>query len=270
MATLITGVPGPVTRLRAAVSSEWIKLWSLRSTKVIFGVALLFTVVSGVATCVGYRHTWATMTAAQRASFDPTQAPLNGLILATVLIAVTGVLTIGSEYGTGLIRTTLAATPQRGLMLAAKVVSFGAAAWAIGTATCLATFLLGQTLLSSPVPHTTLGQPGVLRAVFGAGVYLLCSGLLGLALGALMRSTAAAIGALVVLLVVLPGIAGGLPASIKSHVMPYLPSEAGHALYVVIRDPAHELSPGGGLALLAGYVTVALVAAVILVHRRDA
>jgi ABC-2 type transport system permease protein len=183
---------------------------------------------------------------------------------------VTGVLTIGSEYGNGLIRATLAATPQRGLMLAAKVVSFGAAAWAIGTATCLATFLLGQTLLSSPVPHAALGQPGVLRAVFGAGVYLLCSGLLGLALGALMRSTAAAIGALVVLLVVLPGIAGGLPASIKSHVMPYLPSEAGHALYVVIRDPAYELSPGGGLALLAGYVAVALVAAVVLVRRRDA
>jgi len=270
MAALSAREPGRASRLRAAVRSEWAKLWSVRSAKAMFGVALVFTLIAGVATCVGYRHAWATMTHAERATFDPTQAPLNGLQLATFLIAVIGVMCISSEFGTGLIRTTFAAMPQRGLVLAAKLISLGAVAWAVGTATCLVTFLAGQGVLSGPVPHATLGQPGVLRAVLGAGGYVLFSGLLGVALGALLRSTGAGIGALIVLLVVLPGIASGLPTSIRTHVMPYLPSEAGHALYVVIRDPAKELPPGGGLAVLAGYAAVALITAIILVRRRDA
>lgn len=261
--------PAPLARLRAATGAEWIKLRSVRSTKITFAAALLLTVVAGAATCAGYPHAWPGMSAAQRASFDPTQAALNGLQIAVILIGITGALVISSEYGSGLIRATFTATPQRGLVLAAKTIPFGAAALIVGTATCFATFLIGQGLLSSPVPHTTLAQPGVARAVAGGGLSLLLTGLLGLGLGALLRNTAASIGALVTLLLVVPGIAAGLPAGIKGNVVPYLPSEAANALYAVVRGHS-RLSPGGGLAVMIGYVAVTLAAAVILMRRRDA
>lgn len=270
MADTTEVAPPTLARWRAALTSEWIKLRSIRSTVALPLVALVLTVGAGLGTCASYGHTWAGMTTAQRAMFDPTAASFNGLDLATILIGITGVLIISGEYGSGLIRTTLVATPQRGLVLAAKAMVFTVVSWLVATVTSFATFLAGQSFLPAPVPHAAFSDPGVVRAVFGAGTAVALYSLLGLALGALMRSTAAGIGLMVVLLYIVPGVAGALPTTVHRAVMPYLPSSAGHALYTVVQNPNLELPPSVGLALLVGYVTVLLALAAVLLVRRDA
>ena len=107
------------------------------------------------------------------------------------------------------------------------------------------------------------------RAFFGVGLYLMVVGMLGVALGWLIRHTAGAIATLFGLLLVLPGIAEALPDSWAPHIVPYLPSNAGQAL-VTVHPEAALLAPWTGFAWFCGYVAVALVAAAILLKRRDA
>ena len=105
-------------------------------------------------------------------------------------MGIIGVLVMTSEYSSGMIRATLAAVPDRRLLLAAKAAVLGAAALAAGELLSFVTFLAGQAVLTSPAPHATLGQPGVLRAVLLAGAYLCLIGLIGLGIGAIIRHSA--------------------------------------------------------------------------------
>ena len=148
-----------------------------------------------------------------------------------------GVLVITSEYSTGSIQTSLAAVPRRGRFLAAKATVLTAVSLITGEATALTVFLLGQALISGQAPTAAFGQPGVLRAVLGSGLYLAALGLLGVALGTLLRHPAAAIGVLVAVVLVLPGIAAALPARIESNVEEYWPTMAG--AQVNRRHPRH-------------------------------
>ena len=261
--------PTPAGRLRAATTSEWIKLRSVRSTPATLLATFVVAVGVGALVCANFHGKWTTMSAADRSSFDPTKQSFIALEFANILVGIMGVLVVSNEYASGLIRTTFTTTPQRGLILAAKVITFGLVAWPAATVTCFAAFFTGQGLFSGPVPDATLGQPGVLRAVLGAGVYLLLIGLLGLAVAALVRSTAVAIGTLFSLLLMVPVIVSGLPDGVKFLLAPYLPSEAGHSLYDV-RPVAHVFAPGAGLAVLIGYVLVTMTAAFVVVRRRDA
>lgn len=261
--------PTPAARLRAAITSEWIKLRSVRSTPTTLLATFVVTVGVGALVCANFHVKWRTMSATDRSTFDPTSQSFIALEFANILVGIMGVLVVSNEYVSGLIRTTFTATPQRGLILAAKVITFAVVAWPAATVSCFAAFFAGQSLFSGTVPHATIGQPGVLRAVLGAGVYLLLIGLFGLALAALVRSTAAAIGALFSLLLVVPVIVGGLPDGVKNRLGPYLPSQAGHSLYDV-RPVAHVLAPAAGLAVLIGYVIVTMTAAFVVVRRRDA
>ena len=138
------------------------------------------------------------MSAADRASFDPTKNSFVGLAIGQLIMATFGALAITSEFSSGMIRATLAAVPDRPLLLAAKAAVVGAVALAAGEILAFAGFLAGQAAVASPAPHATLGQPGVLRAVLMAGAYLCVIALIGLGLGAIIRHTAGAIGAAVV------------------------------------------------------------------------
>ena len=97
---------------------------------------------------------------------------LTGVFLAQLAIAVLGVLVITSEYSTGMIRSTFAAVPQRRTVLAAKATVFGAVTLVVGLVSCFVAFFVGQAILSSKDIQAHIGDPGVLRAVVGAGLYL--------------------------------------------------------------------------------------------------
>ncbi len=204
-----------------------------------------------------------------RLTWDPTSVSFRALVVAQLAIAVLGILVITSEYGTGLIRTSLAVVPTRRRFLAGKAAVFGATALVVGEVTAFAAFLLGQAAIGSSAPNANLGQPGVLRAVIGAGLYLAVIGLLSVGVGTLVRNTAAGISAMVALLFVLPGLVQALPASWSNAITEWWPTQAGSQVFAT-HGGAHTLSAWAGFAVLVVFTAVVFGFAQWNLVRRDA
>jgi ABC-2 type transport system permease protein len=256
-----------VTQLRV-LHSEWTKLrslpsaaWSLLAAAVLIaGFGVLYTLVRVARPPHG---------AAAVAAFDPTAVSLSGVQLAQLAIGVLGVLLVTGEFATGQIRTTFEAVPRRLPVLCGKAAVLTLATLALCVPAAIAAFLIGQSLLSPAHLSTTLGQPGVARALLGSGLYLAAIGLLGLGLGALLRNTAAGISALLGLLFAVPIVAGFLPASWSDLLSRYLPGPAGITITSVRPDPS-SLGPWTGFGVLCLYVAVVLGLAAWQLRRRDA
>ncbi|MDP9101779.1 MAG: ABC transporter permease subunit [Actinomycetota bacterium] len=257
-----------VTQARVVVS-EWTKLRSLRSTVFSLLAAVVFIVgLSVLVPSVTVAH-WPPRDPRDAIGFDPTTRSLAGIFLAQLAIGVLGVLLVTGEYATGMIRATFAAVPHRLPVLWAKTFVFAATTLVLTVPAALGAFLIGQSIFSGKHLETTLGAPGVARAVIGAALYLTAVGVLGVALGALLRNTAAGISSLFGLLFVLPIIVHFLPSSWSSAIDKYLPGSAGQSITAVHPDPT-ALSPWVGFAVFCGYAAVALVAAAGAMRRRDA
>lgn len=249
------------------VRMEWIKFWSLRSTIATLGIAVLLVIGLGsiIASVVGSGNS-----PGPNGLADPTAVSLGGVTLAALAMATLGVLTSAGEYATGTIRATLAAVPARLPVLWAKAVVFAAATYGLMLGAVLAAFETGQAILSSRgLATAALSDPGVFRAVAGAALYLTGAGLIGLAVGALLRNNAAAITTVVGGLFLVPGLFQLLPQSWNDTVAPYLPSNAANA-FMSVHATGSTLSVGAGLAVFAGYVAVLLAGAAALLKRRDA
>jgi ABC-type transport system involved in multi-copper enzyme maturation permease subunit len=186
------------------LASEWTKLRTVRSTIWTLGMTVFIGLAASAIAAAETRAHWATMSAANKATFHPIETSLVGLYLGgTLLLGILGILVVSSEYGTGTIRATLSAAPRRPMVLAAKVLVFGAVSLVVAEVTALAGFLLGQALLISPANHATLSSPGALRAVAGIGLFLCVVGLFALGIAVVARHTAGAIGAYVAVVLVL-------------------------------------------------------------------
>jgi ABC-2 type transport system permease protein len=174
------------------VCSEWIKLRSLRSTK----WTALVMLVGGLLVTFGNTNTLTK--SSYFPGFDPTNNALAGLAIGSLAIGVLGVLAMSGEYGSGTIRTSLAATPRRPLFLGGKVAVVGAMALVAGEILTFACFFLGQLIMHGKgLPTATLGGHGVLEALLLSGAYLGLLALLGMGLGVIIRHTAGAIAAYV-------------------------------------------------------------------------
>lgn len=258
--------------LRRVVVSEWVKLRSLRSSR--------WTLLAAVAVVIGFALLAAAFTSGaidgdggrrSRPQRDGTAIALAGVTLAQMITGTLGVLVMAGEYSTGMIRSSLSAVPKRLPVLWAKVVVLSGVTLALMTASVLVAFAGSQTFLDGTAQDTALNDDGVLRALLGAAVYLAAIGVLGVALGALLRSTAAAITTLFVVLLVLPGLIGlVLPQSWADAAGPYLPSAAGQAFLATSPSGQDLLAPGAGLAVFGAYVAVLLAAAAVSLARRDA
>jgi hypothetical protein len=251
--------------------SEWTKLRSVRSTYWTLLVAGACMVAFGALLCASYVRNY-TDHAADPAGFDPAGYSLSGFFLAQLAIGTLGVVVITSEYQTGSIRATLAATPQRPIVLAAKAAVFAAVAAVTGIVASIASFLVGQAILSDKDIQTHLSDPGALRSVLGGGLYLALVGLLGLGIGTFIRRTAGAIATLVGLIVILPVLVQGLPVAWQDTITRYLPSIAGQVVigHTRFTPPGQQLTPWTGLGLFCAYTTATLIAAAIALNRRDA
>jgi ABC-2 type transport system permease protein len=265
----VTTAPTP-TRLPAgrygfphAARMEWIKLRSLRSTL----WALLATLVGMIAIGVVTMAYTKPPSAAKADTFDPVNNVLAGVALGQLIVGVLGVLVVTGEYSSGAIRSTLAAVPNRLLLLAAKAGVFALVTLVVGEAVAFVTVLAGRLALDPAVPRPALGDPSVLRAVVLSGAYLAMVGLIGVALGAALRHTAAAIGTLVGLLYVVPGALAGLTGVTVAKFFPTM--IAGNSL-AVSKAVSGCLSPWTGFAVLCLYVAAALGVAGWLLVRRDA
>ncbi len=258
--------PPPVT-LGRVLASEWVKLRSLRSSWLTLALAVAGLVAVGLIGGYLINHDWAHMRAARQARFDPIGTSLDGLNFSQLAIGVLGVLFVTGEYGTGQIRSSLAAAPTRLPIFWAKTLLFGAVTLVLMQLSAFVAFFGGQATLGTH--GTSLAAAGALRAVVGTGLYLTVVALLGVGLGFVVRNTAGGIAALVGLLLVLPGILAILPDSWQTTIGPYLPSNAGAAIYDLHPDPG-TLPPWTGLGVFFLYALAALIAGAIVLQRRDA
>jgi ABC-type transport system involved in multi-copper enzyme maturation permease subunit len=258
----------PVTQ-RRVVRSEWTKLISLRSTRYALAATLLLAIGIGILACAVFESRWPHLSAADRHDFHPLSVSLAGVNFAQLALGVLGVLVITGEYSTGMIRSTLAAVPRRLPVLWGKALVFGATALAVSLPATFIVFWAGQAILSGRHINIALGDPGVFRALIGAPLFLTAMGLFGFALGAIVRSTAGGIAALAGIVFVLPPIVGLLPTSVANSIDPYLPSNAGGAIWTITPDPG-TLAPWAGFGIFCAYVAVAMAIAAVLLVRRDA
>ncbi len=256
--------------LPRVVHAEWTKLRSLRSTWIV----LVSTAVSvvGLAGASG----WAQHRAISTGARPPTTAgavggALLGIDLLSLVIGVFGVLLMTGEYGSGLIRATLAAVPRRLPVLWAKAVVLAVATAPVMVAACAAAVLVNGAFLGRY--GASLGEPGVLRAVLGAAAAAVATGLLGLGVGAMLRHTAGAITTLVAAILVVPALMPAvLPESARNTVLPYVPTAASQALYTIGpgHNPFRVLPPAGAAAVLAAWIVVVLAGGAAGLQRRDA
>ncbi|MEU3615119.1 ABC transporter permease [Streptomyces sp. NPDC006872] len=263
--------PYKVTGVRV-LRSEWAKFWSLRSSWITLGVAVVLLILFGAIASYTYSPdavgTNGPPGPGGGGDSDAVSLALTGVTFASLAIGVLGVLLSAGEYTTGMIRSTLAAVPRRLPVLWSKAAVIGPIALVLTTVGALAAFLLGAPGLDGESISLSLGDDGVLRSLAGAGVYLGLVAVFGVALGVLIRSSAGAIAALVGVLLILPGLASLLPDSWYDTLSPYFPSNAGSAVYA-LHQSSDALSPGAGLAVFAGWVALTLAGAAFRLVRTD-
>ncbi|WP_141575093.1 ABC transporter permease [Actinomadura sp. WMMA1423] len=252
--------------------SEWTKIRTVRST--------LWTLILLVVLDLGFTALFVGLTIAQwdqtdpgdRAQVlaDPTGFILgSGFFLSQLTICVLGVLVIGSEYSTGMIRASLLAVPRRLPMLWAKALVFALVVLVLGVVVSFGSFFIGSALLGGKA-EVSLGDEGVLRAVVGGGLYLAMLGLFALAIGGIVRHTAGGITGVIGFVLVLAPLATLLPGSIGDHIHAYLPSEAGHLIAQARQGENDLLTPWQGYGVFALWTAVLLAIAAVLLKRRDA
>ncbi|HEY2563328.1 MAG TPA: ABC transporter permease [Acidimicrobiales bacterium] len=258
---------------RGVMQSEWTKMRSVRSTTWSLVVMFALSIGIGILATATEASRWSHASLSDRLLFDPTSLSLTGLLFGQLCIGVLGVIVMSSEYGTGTIRATLAAVPNRSMVLAAKAAVFTTLALVVGEVISFLSFYIGQGFLSGSAPQATLGQPGVLRAVIGGGLYIALLGLFAMGIATIIRHTAGAITAFATVLLILPLISQALPSSINDVIARYLPANIGVVMMTVhagFRSDAPMFTPWVGLAVLFGYAAAALLIGGWLMSRRDA
>jgi ABC-2 type transport system permease protein len=268
---LRTSVVPPATRrpgLAETMRSEFIKIGSVRSTY----WTLLAQAVAAIA-FAGLNCAGIVTHGGQGPEFNPAQASLLGQVgIGELIIVVLGALVITSEYSTGMIRTSLAVMPRRGVLYSAKAVVFTAVSLAVSLVTSLAAFFTGQAILAGKHIDTTLAQPYALRAVLLSAAVVTVFGLLAFGTGAVIRNTAGAITAILGVIFLIPLLAQALPTAWYQDLMRWLPG--GPALQPISAGrawPTDHLFPAWGeFAVFCGYAAVLLALGGWLFRRRDA
>ena len=231
--------------------AKWTKFRTLRST--------VCTLLNAVVLMIGIGALFAATAANQPGGMEPGQTAIStslaGMFFAQLAVGALGALLITGEYGTGMIRSSLTVVPGRLPMLWAKVAVLSGVVFPTMLFAGVTSFFVGQAFLSGQQLDVSLSDPGALRAVVGSALYVTVAGLTALALGALMRNTAAAVTTFVAVYFVIPPLTLLLPASLTEHFVQYLPSSLGGALTGDAAS-ARSLAPWTGFALLCGYAAI--------------
>ncbi|MGS2590475.1 ABC transporter permease [Streptomyces hebeiensis] len=254
----------------AVLRSEWTKIRTVSSTTWTLISALVVTVALGAALSALLRSSFDELPPTQQATFDPTFTSFSGMALGQLAMVVFGVLVIGSEYGSGMIRNSLAAVPQRATFLFSKILVAGVLALVTGLVTGFLAFFLGQALLGDH--GTTLGEPNVLRAVVGSGLYMALIAVFSMGVAAMLRSSMLSLGILMPFFFLVSQILSAVPVAKK--VARYFPDQAGSKIMQVLPDAMDSAKapygPWGGLGIMALWVVAALVGGYVVLKKRDA
>lgn len=246
--------------------SEWTKFWSLRSSWIVMLCAALFG--AGIAVAISADYS---------AGYDPSEGGgglasvdvLFGFALSAVFIAVLGALFITGEYTTGSIRSTMSAAPRRTGVLWAKAAVFAAVVVGVYSAVVLATFYGTQAILSgTDLGGASLSDGTTLRVLVGYVATIAYLGLLGLALGAILRNSAGSIAFYIGVIMILPQLATMLPWQWVADVVPYTPGEVVNTLTMTDTAGAN-LTLGQSWTWMGVWLVASFGLAAVLLKRRD-
>jgi ABC-2 type transport system permease protein len=256
----------------AALRAEWTKL---RTSP---GTAWLLLAVVAVTVAVSAAAAASARCPAAGCGEDPGKISLTGVDLGQAAVAIVAVLAVGTEYSTGMIRTTLAAMPGRVRLLAAKAAVVTALILAAGALAAAGSLLAGWLILpghgftrAHGFAPLTLANGPVLRATAGSVLYLALIGLLSLGAATAVRDSAVAIGIVLGLLYLVPIVAAVVTnATVQRHLLQAAPMTSGLDIQATTGLRTLPLSPWQGLAVLAAWAAGALLAGGLLLRLRDA
>lgn len=254
----------------AVLQSEWTKIRTVASTTWTLASAALVTVGISSLLCVFISSSFKDMPPQEQATFDPTLASFTGMSLGQLALIVFGVLVVGTEYSSGMIRTSLAAVPRRGHFLAGKLLVATGLALVVGLITSFASFFVGQAILGER--SIGIDEPNVLRAVIGAGLYMAMLTLFSMGVATMLRSSMLSLGILMPFFLLVSNILGAVPATRK--VAQYFPDQAGSKIMQVVpgamgSDPV-PYSAWGGFGIMALWVLAAVLGGYLVLRKRDA
>ncbi|MEU3828201.1 ABC transporter permease subunit [Streptomyces sp. SID486] len=182
-------IPVVRTHLGHALASEWTKIKSVRSTMWTLGVFVLL--VAGIGLLAGALVS-SNSDSESLSGENPLSFGFFGLLLGSICIITLGVLTTASEYGTGMIRTTMTACPSRARVLAAKSIVFFCVAFVVTLVTSGFVAMVQASMLESTAARTPTGGDWF-KATVGVSLYIALLGLLSLLIGSVIRHSAGAI-----------------------------------------------------------------------------
>jgi ABC-2 type transport system permease protein len=262
--------PARLARARDVLASEWTKLRSLRSNRLTVAIAAAVTLVLTAVVAEAFANAPGGGAGQHPAPVDRLAASFLAYAEYTILpVTVLSVLVFTSEYGSGLIYTTFTAVPGRRAVLAAKAAVTGAAALVIGEVLAFACFFLAQAIFAGRPGGVSLAAPGALRAVLAAGFTLAACAVVGVGAGAVVRHTAGAIAAAVTVVYLLAVLCMALPGPWNIRLGRFTLPFAAYA-EVAAHPSGGLLAPGLSLLVLIAWPAAALLAAAVVLTRRDA
>ena len=211
-------------------------------------------------------HQFHTLSKQQQLTFDAASTSFAGGVLGQLAMIAFGVMVIGGEYSTGMIRTSLAAVPRRSVLYVGKLTVASAVALVVAASTSFVTFFVGQAALGSH--STSLGEPHVLRATFGAALYMALIALFSMGVAMMLRSSMLAMGILMPFFFLVTQILAAVPGAKK--VAHYFPDQAGQAMTRVVQNDGTPYGPWGGLAIMVLWVAAAVIGGLAVFRKRDA
>jgi ABC-2 type transport system permease protein len=254
------------------VHAEWTKLRTLP------GTGWLLLAGAALTAAVGALAANSVTCPAGGCQLDPAKVSLTGIDLGQAIVAIVAATVVSGEYSTGMIRLTLAATPRRWRVLAAKAAVVSAVTLATGAVAVLASVLAGGALLGRhgiTAAHgyeaLSLGSGPVLRAAAGSVLYLALIALLSLGVAAAARDSAVAIGVVLALLFLFPIISAAVTSpGWHRHLEQFSPMTAGLYIQATTNLRSLPLTPWQGLGVLAAWAAGAMLAGALLLRFRDA
>lgn len=263
--------------------SEWIKVTTVPSTMILLSITLV--VMIGLSALFAWSMASSQASAESFTSSDPEIAaqlaatdygelalnsPSAGIIFGQLLIASLAVVLIASEWGTGMIRSTMVAVPKRIPALLAKNLIIAAIAFVVGAGAALISYFVAQPFLAPEDIDFAITRDGVLLSIINTGSVLALMAVIAMSIGTLLRNTAGGVVTAIGLLMVLPiiiqifsGLADWIPDAAR-----FLPSSAGEQMVAIsIADDA--LNQWQGALVLGGWALVLLVVSLVVTKNRD-
>jgi ABC-2 type transport system permease protein len=272
--------PGAWTGLPDALHSEWTKLRTLASTWWLLLAVIALTITVGAAVAAAFECSGGPSGGCAPAltGADPAKISLTGVDLGQVIVALLAVLAVGGEYATGMIRLTLAATPRRLTVLAAKTITVAGWALVAGLVAVAGSVLAGRLILpgrglsaANGYVVVSLGNGPDLRAFAGSALYLALIALLALGVTTAVRDSGAAIGLVLGLLYLFPIVAAVIPdQDLARHLQQIAPMSAGLDVQATVGLSSLPLTPWQGLGVAALWALGALLLGALVLRFRDA